>query len=108
MTLSLLCGLAVMMIKEFLELCRSKSYRYDKMKTIRSDAHQLGSYKLNKVSLSGFDDKRYIHITSGQVRLSTSLLQTNMADTGENVIRDAFWVCLRFQSLPFCIMTHRR
>ena len=30
------------------------------MKTIRSNNHQLGSYKLNKVSLSCFDDKRYI------------------------------------------------
>ena len=34
---------------------------YHKMKTIRSDAHQLGSYEINKVSLSCFDDKRYIH-----------------------------------------------
>ena len=31
------------------------------MKTIRSNNHQLGSYELNKVSLSCFDDKRYIH-----------------------------------------------
>ena len=30
------------------------------MKTIRSNNHQLGSYGLNKVSLSCFDDKRYI------------------------------------------------
>ena len=30
------------------------------MKTIRSKNHQLGSYELNKVSLSCFDDKRYI------------------------------------------------
>ena len=30
------------------------------MKTIRSINHQLGSYDLNKVSLSCFDDKRYI------------------------------------------------
>ena len=34
---------------------------YHTMKTIRSDHHQLGSYELNKVSLSCFDDKRYIH-----------------------------------------------
>ena len=34
---------------------------YHQMKTIRSDNHQLGSYELNKVSLSCFDDKRYIH-----------------------------------------------
>ena len=31
------------------------------MKSIRSINHQLGSYELNKVSLSCFDDKRYIH-----------------------------------------------
>ena len=32
-----------------------------KMKTIRSENHQLGSYEINKVSLSCFDDKRFIH-----------------------------------------------
>ena len=31
------------------------------MRTIRSDHHQIGSYQLNKISLSCFDDKRYIH-----------------------------------------------
>ena len=34
---------------------------HHKMKTIRSQNRQLGSYVLNKVSLSSFDDKRYIH-----------------------------------------------
>ena len=34
---------------------------YHTMKTIRGNKHQLGSYELNKVSLSCFDDKRYIH-----------------------------------------------
>ena len=34
---------------------------YHNMKTIRSNLHQLESYELNKVSLSCFDDKRYIH-----------------------------------------------
>ena len=34
---------------------------HHKMKTIRSQKHQLGSYELNKVSLSSFDDKCYIH-----------------------------------------------
>ena len=33
---------------------------YHTMKTIRSQNHQLGSYEINKVSLSCFDDKRYI------------------------------------------------
>ena len=31
------------------------------IKTIRSEKHQLGSYEINKVSLSCFDDKRFIH-----------------------------------------------
>ena len=31
-----------------------------RMKTIRSVKHQLGSYEINKISLSCFDDKRYI------------------------------------------------
>ena len=34
---------------------------HHEMKTIRSQKHQLGSYEINKVSLSCFDDKRYIH-----------------------------------------------
>ena len=34
---------------------------HHKMKTIRSQRHQLGSYEINKVSFSCFDDKRYIH-----------------------------------------------
>ena len=33
---------------------------YHKMKTIRSQNHELGSYEINKVSLSCFDDKRYV------------------------------------------------
>ena len=31
------------------------------MKTIRSEKHLLSSYELNKISLSCFDDKRFIH-----------------------------------------------
>ena len=34
---------------------------HHKMKTIRSQRYQLGSYEINKVSFSCFDDKRYIH-----------------------------------------------
>ena len=30
------------------------------MKTIRSNQHEIGSYEINKLSLSCFDDKRYI------------------------------------------------
>ena len=39
----------------------SREQMYHKMKTITSEKHQLGSYEINKVSLSCFDDKRYIH-----------------------------------------------
>ena len=34
---------------------------YYKMKTIQSQRHQLGSYEINKISLSCFVDKRYLH-----------------------------------------------
>ena len=34
---------------------------YHKMKTIRSQRHQLGSYEINKISFSCFDDKRYLY-----------------------------------------------
>ena len=34
---------------------------HHKMITIRSQRHQLGSYEINKVSLSCFDDKCFIH-----------------------------------------------
>ena len=34
---------------------------YHKMKTIRSNNHKLGSYEINKRSLSCFDEKRYLH-----------------------------------------------
>ena len=33
---------------------------HHKLKTIRSQNHQIGSYEINKVSLSCFDDKRYL------------------------------------------------
>ena len=34
---------------------------YNKMKTIRSKDHQLGSYNINKISLRCFADKRHLH-----------------------------------------------
>ena len=41
------------------------------MKTIRSQNHELGSYEINKVSLSCFDDKRYIHDNGKKLCLRT-------------------------------------
>ena len=37
-----------------------KKQMHHKMKTIRSQNHQIKSYEINKVSLSCYDDKRYI------------------------------------------------
>ena len=39
----------------------NKKRMHHTMRVIRSNYHQLGSFKLNKISLSCFDDKRYIH-----------------------------------------------
>ena len=41
-------------------LLKNEQLRH-KIKTIRSQKHQLGSYEINKVSLSCFDGKCYIH-----------------------------------------------
>ena len=46
---------------DYKETLLNNKQMYHKMKTIRSENHQLGSYELNKVSLCCFDDKRYIH-----------------------------------------------
>ena len=46
---------------DYKETLFNNKQMYHKMKTIRSENHQLGSCELNKVSLSCFDDKRYIH-----------------------------------------------
>ena len=32
----------------------------DKMKRIQSKKHKLGTYEIDKISLSCFDDKRYV------------------------------------------------
>ena len=34
---------------------------HHKVKTIKSQNHQLGSYEINKISLSCFDDKKFIY-----------------------------------------------
>ena len=47
--------------KNYRDTLFNNKQMHHKMKTIRSENHQLGSYEINKVSLSCFDDKRYIH-----------------------------------------------
>ena len=47
--------------EDYKNVLLNKKQLHHKMKTISSQKHQLGSYKINKISLSCFDDKRYIH-----------------------------------------------
>ena len=47
--------------EDYKETLFNNKVMHHKMKTIRSINHQLGSYEINKISLSCFDDKRYIH-----------------------------------------------
>ena len=39
----------------------NRKQMYHNMKTIRSQNHELKTYEINKISLSCFDDKRYIN-----------------------------------------------
>ena len=45
--------------KEYVVLSKRKVVRH-KMKRILSELHSVGTYDINKISLSCFDDKRYI------------------------------------------------
>ena len=47
--------------QDYKDTLQNNKQIYHTMKIIRSVCHQLGSYELNKISLSCFDDKRYIH-----------------------------------------------
>ena len=47
--------------EDYKNMLMNNEQMHHKMKTIRSQRHQLGSYEINKVSLSFFDDKHYIH-----------------------------------------------
>ena len=47
--------------KDYKNVLLNNEQLHHKMKTITSQKHQLGSYEINEVSLSCFDDKRYIH-----------------------------------------------
>ena len=46
--------------KNYQETLLGNKQMHNSMKTIRSQNHQLRSYKINKVSLSCFDDKIYL------------------------------------------------
>ena len=46
--------------KEYADVLFNKKVVRHKMKRIQSVLHQIGTYDINKISLSCFDDKRYI------------------------------------------------
>ena len=46
--------------QDYLDVLIGSRVLHHQMKTIRSDCHQISSYQINKISLSPFDDKRYI------------------------------------------------
>ena len=45
---------------DYLNVLNNEKTMHHQMNTIRSELHQINSYHLNKVSLSPYDDKRYI------------------------------------------------
>ena len=49
------------MREDYKETLFNDKQMHHKMKTIRSQNHELRSHEINKVSLSCFDDKRYLH-----------------------------------------------
>ena len=45
---------------EFNDFLLNKKIIRHKMKIIQSKKHKLGTYEIDKISLSSFDDKRYV------------------------------------------------
>ena len=46
--------------KDYLSTLLNSTIRKHKVKTIRSNYHEVSSYEINKISISCYDDKRYI------------------------------------------------
>ena len=45
---------------EYLNVLSNKKFGRHKMKRIQSNLHEISTYDINKISLSCFDDKRYV------------------------------------------------
>jgi len=45
---------------DYLDVLNNNKTMHHQMNTIRSESHQINSYQINKVSLSPYDDKRYL------------------------------------------------
>ena len=50
----------VLKLKEYLDVLFDKRIIRHKMKRIQSELHSVGTYGINKISLSCFDDKRCV------------------------------------------------
>ena len=46
--------------RDYLDVLFNQKIMHHQMNTLRSESHQINSYHLNKVSLSPYDDKRYL------------------------------------------------
>ena len=46
--------------QDYLDVLNESKVMHHQKRTICSDCHQISSYQINKISLSPFDDKRYI------------------------------------------------
>ena len=46
--------------RDYLDVLFNKKTMHHRMNTVRSELHQINSYHLNKVSLSPYDDTRYL------------------------------------------------
>ena len=49
-----------MLLKTYVDVLFNKKIIRDKMKRIQSKLHKIGTYEVCKISLSCFDNKRYI------------------------------------------------
>ena len=49
-----------MFLKTYVDVLFDKKIIRDKMKRIQSQLHKIGTYEVYKISLSCFNDKRYI------------------------------------------------
>ena len=58
--------------EDYKRILLNEEQMHHKMKTIRSQRHQLGSYEINRVSLSCFDDKRYMTMEQVAMPMDTA------------------------------------
>ena len=49
-----------MLLKKYNDILFSKKVTRDKMRRIKSKKHRIGTYKVNKILLSCFDDKGFV------------------------------------------------